>query len=59
MQIVCAWCKRVLGEKQGEGVTHGICPECLAKLEQEMATLRRHLIGAERATEKILKKGGE
>ena len=24
MQIVCAWCKKVLGEKQGRGVSHGI-----------------------------------
>ena len=59
MQIVCAWCKRVIGEKQGGGVSHGICPQCLAKLQAEIATLRRHLIGAERVTEKILKKGGE
>ena len=58
MQIVCAWCGRVIGQKQGEGVTHGICPQCLARLQAEIATLRRHLIGAERAAEKILKKGG-
>ena len=57
MQIVCAWCKKKIGEKQGEGVTHGICPQGLAKLQAEMATLRRHLIGAERVTEKILKGG--
>jgi len=59
MQIVCAWCKKVMGTKQGTGTTHGICPDCLAKLQQEMATLRRHLIGAERVTEKLLKKGGK
>ena len=59
MQIVCAWCKKVMGTKQGKGTTHGICPQCLAKLKQEIATLRRHLIGAERVTEKLLKKGGK
>jgi len=59
MTIVCAWCGRILGEKQGTGTTHGICPQCLAKLQVEMATLRRHLIGAERVTEKLLKKGGK
>ena len=60
MQIVCAWCGRVLGTKQGgEGITHGICPECLAKLQAEIVTLRRHLIGAERVMEKILKIGIE
>lgn len=58
MTIICAWCGRVLGEKQGEGVTHGICPDCFAKLRQEIVTFRRHLLGAERVTEKLLKKGG-
>lgn len=29
--IVCAWCGKYLGEKDGDGqtgITHGICPEC-------------------------------
>jgi len=30
-QIECAWCKKHLGEQQGEGVSHGICPECFAQ----------------------------
>jgi len=59
MTIICAWCGRMLGQKQGEGVTHGICPQCLAKLQAEIVTLRRHLIGAERVTEKLLRKGGK
>ncbi|MDP3880175.1 MAG: hypothetical protein Q8Q07_07735 [Dehalococcoidales bacterium] len=32
--IKCAWCGRYLGEKEpyeDKSVTHGICPECLAK----------------------------
>ena len=53
--IKCMWCKRVLGSKQGTGTIYVMCPECLAKLRSEIVTLRRHLIGAERATEKILK----
>ncbi len=57
MTIVCAWCKKVMGEKQGTGTTHGICPECLAKLQAQIVTFRRHLLGAERVTEKILKGG--
>lgn len=33
MRIQCAWCGRDLGEKDGgEGVTHGICPACLARV---------------------------
>jgi len=59
MTIICAWCGRMLGQKQGEGVTHGFCPDCLAKLQNEIVTLRRHLIGAERVIEKLLEKGGE
>ena len=38
MRIVCAWCGKDLGEKEGAGkekVTHGICQECLAKLEAQ------------------------
>ena len=32
MQVVCAWCKKVMGEKESSGdtlsITHSICPEC-------------------------------
>jgi len=55
--IKCIWCRRVL-TRQGTGTVYVMCPECLAKLRSEIVTLRRHLIGAERVTEKILK-GGE
>jgi len=36
MKIVCAWCDKEKGEKNGggvEGVSHSICEECLEKLE--------------------------
>jgi hypothetical protein len=36
MKVVCSWCGRDTGEKDGkgiEGVSHGICGECVAKLE--------------------------
>jgi len=38
MKIVCAWCGRELGEKDGrgiEGVSHGLCNKCLARLQEE------------------------
>ena len=38
---ICAWCQRVLGTGEtttGEP-THGICDECVAKLEQEDASM--------------------
>jgi hypothetical protein len=34
MKVVCAWCKKPLGEKPPFGdltVTHGICPDCYKK----------------------------
>ncbi len=34
MKIVCAWCNKNMGEKNGrgvDGVTHGICKQCFAK----------------------------
>ena len=39
MKRICAWCGKVMGEKDAEGLegedTHGICDECLAKLNEE------------------------
>ena len=32
LKIVCSWCQKELGEKEGEGVdgiSHGICDDCL------------------------------
>ena len=29
MDVTCAWCGKKLGEKEGEGETHGICDDCL------------------------------
>ena len=36
MKIACAWCGKVMGEKDSKikgGVSHGICKECLAKTQ--------------------------
>ena len=35
MKIVCAWCGKDMGEKNGkgmEGISHSICEKCLVKL---------------------------
>lgn len=37
VKIICAWCKKDMGEKEGEvegGITHTICPKC-SKKEKE------------------------
>ena len=39
MKIVCAWCGKDMGEKDGKGakgISHGICQECLAKVIAKM-----------------------
>jgi DNA-directed RNA polymerase subunit RPC12/RpoP len=36
---MCAWCKRKLGEIEpmtDDRLSHGICPECRARVMQEM-----------------------
>ena len=46
MKVICAWCGKDMGEKNGEGVkgiSHSICEECLEKLKAE----EKSRIGAE------------
>ena len=38
MKIQCAWCRADVGEKEGEGVTHTVCLECV---EAENAAIER------------------
>lgn len=38
IKVVCAWCGNPMGEKDGqgrEGVSHGMCKECVAKWEKD------------------------
>ena len=36
MKRVCSWCDKDMGEKPGgEGVTHGICDECIERIMAE------------------------
>ena len=49
MKVVCAWCGRDLGKKDGEGVkgvSHGVCEKCLAEQETKAKNgnkLREHI----------------
>lgn len=39
IMVYCAWCGLYLNAKLGEGISgnsHGLCPECSAKLEKEL-----------------------
>ena len=41
LTVVCAWCGKVIGEKNGNGqsgTTHGICPECSVAVSAEQGT---------------------
>lgn len=38
--IICAWCKKVIGSVVAESVSHGICLVCRA---EELASLDRWL----------------
>jgi len=43
LTIVCAWCNKDMGEKDGQGVsgtTHGICPDCQEKIMNELKERR-------------------
>lgn len=37
IKMVCAWCKEEMGEVESveDGISHGICPECAAKVRKE------------------------
>ena len=37
MDVVCAWCGKQIGEAPGEGISHGICPECVKEYFPEEA----------------------
>jgi hypothetical protein len=48
LQIICAWCKRHLGEKEVKqlpqdrpAITHSICPECRKHVFGEFETLEQ------------------
>lgn len=47
MVIICAWCKKTLGEKEpfdNPSTTHGICTECYKKvLDEEKGFLTKNL----------------
>ena len=45
MYIVCAWCGKDMGEKDGEGIegiSHSMCEECLSKFAGESGEQEYH-----------------
>jgi len=46
MKIVCAWCKKELGEKEpldDPRISHGICEECKQKMQQELKQYEKEI----------------
>ena len=42
---ICAWCGKDMGMKPGgEGVTHGMCDECVLKFEQGDANVKNMML---------------
>jgi hypothetical protein len=41
MKIICAWCGKSMGNKEGseEKIGHGMCPACAEKFRAETAKL--------------------
>jgi hypothetical protein len=56
LPIVCAWCERVrtasgrwedtgVADREPEGATHGICPDCLAEETRAASLASRAVVG--------------
>ncbi len=44
IKIICAWCGKDMGEKEGEGiegVSHGMCNECAAEVQAKSGVSTR------------------
>ena len=46
MAVQCAWCRKNLGIKAGDGISHGICPTCAAKVLAELPPTTPHLVNS-------------
>lgn len=43
MKVICAWCKKDMGQKEPleeDLISHGICPICVSTIEAEIHTLQ-------------------
>ena len=47
MDLICDWCNLKIGEKKGNGKTHGICDNCLNQHFPHLADKIRGFLGVE------------
>lgn len=36
MTVICCSCKKILGHKEGNGISHGICDDCIRILYPDL-----------------------
>lgn len=36
MKVICCNCKKSMGEKEGTGISHGICEDCIKELYPDL-----------------------
>lgn len=56
MKVVCAWCKSKMGDVfpfSDKRTSHGMCPPCLTKFEEDLEAYKQNLIN-----EKLEEAGG-
>ena len=48
LRVVCAWCKKIMGEKEVKdlperlfGITHSICPSCSDDVSAELENTQK------------------
>ena len=42
MKVICAWCKKPMGEKEpldNTNISHGICPDCFAEVKKDISKI--------------------
>mgnify|MGYP003395084514 CR=1 FL=1 len=40
MKVICAWCKKKMGKKPGNGISQGICEKCSDKVEKKLREIK-------------------
>jgi len=59
MKRICCYCRANMGEKEGEGVTHGICEDCVEQENEAIAlSIRKRATRIDAKRETNLKEDG-
>lgn len=50
MIVMCCSCKKLMGKKEGKGVSHGICNDCIKKLYPDLWKKRNASVNSKNET---------